>query len=179
MKTETERLILREMGEEDFEALYGIFSDEATMAHYPSAFDEKKVHEWISWNKENYAVFGFGLWAVVLKECGRVIGDCGVTMQFINGRIKPEIGYHINKDYWNRGLASEAARAVRDYIFVNTPFNALYSYMKYTNKASSRVAQKCGMTLCDVYEDKTDIFTEVYSISREKWERLREGQSKE
>ena len=61
---------------------------------------------WISKNIERYRDFGFGLWAVVLKETGGMIGDCGITMQCINGRIKPEIGY-----------AREAARACRDWAF--------------------------------------------------------------
>ena len=75
MVLETERLILREMDEQDFNALYQIFSDPETMRHYPKPFDEGKVRYWIEWNQENYRVFGFGLWAVVLKETGQLIGD--------------------------------------------------------------------------------------------------------
>ena len=92
MQLETERLILREMVTGDFDALYRIFSDPETMQHYPKPFDEAKVHSWIDWNRENYQVFGFGLWAEVLKKTGEVIGDCGITMQNIGGKIKPEIG---------------------------------------------------------------------------------------
>ena len=106
MRLETPRLMLREMTVDDFGALYDILSDAHTMAHFPAPFDETKVRRWIAWNQNNYATFGFGLWAVTLKEDGRVIGDCGLTMQHINGVIKPEIGYHIHRAEQCRGYAS-------------------------------------------------------------------------
>ena len=63
---------------------------------------------------QRYQIFGFGLWAVCLKDTGERIGDCGLTMQNIGGVIKPEIGYHIRKDMQRKGYAGEAAAAVRD-----------------------------------------------------------------
>ena len=71
MIIETERLLLREYTFENFNALYEILSDQETMEHYPIPFDEKEVRGWIQWNIENYTKYGFGLWAVVLKETGR------------------------------------------------------------------------------------------------------------
>ena len=99
MTIETERLLLREYTFEDFHSLYEILSDPETMAHYPKPYDENGVRRWIQWNLENYAKYGFGLWAVVLKETGKMIGDCGITMQNIDGELLPEIGYHIPKSY--------------------------------------------------------------------------------
>lgn len=151
--------------EDDFDDLYEILSDFETMKHYPKPFDKEMVVHWIEWNIENYNVFGFGLWAVILKENGKLIGDCGITMQNIDGKIKPEIGYHINKKYQNNGFATEAARKCKDYIFENTPFNTLYSYMKHTNKSSAAVAIKNGMKF--VYE--FDDVSRVYAITREQW----------
>lgn len=97
MKIETERLLIREMTEQEFEPLYRVLADSDIMQHYPYAFDEERVRGWISRNMDRYKTFGFGLWAVCLKETGEMIGDCGLTMQLINGAIKPEIGYHIRK----------------------------------------------------------------------------------
>ena len=94
---ETERLLLRELSYDDYDALYEILSDSDIMQHYPYTFDESRVKNWITRNIERYRVFGFGLWAIVLKESGAVIGDCGITMQNIHGAIKPEIGYHLNR----------------------------------------------------------------------------------
>ena len=75
MIIETERLKLREYTFEDYDSLYEILSDDETMEHYPKPFDEEKVRWWIQWNIENYAKYGFGLWAVVLKQTGEMIGD--------------------------------------------------------------------------------------------------------
>lgn len=174
MQLETDRLILREFAQSDFDALYAVLSDPEAMKFYPKPFDEARVRGWIQWNLENYRVFGFGLWAVVLKSGGEVIGDCGVTMQNINGIIKPEIGYHIRRDHQNHGYASEAARKCRDYIFENTPFNSIYSYMKATNAASAAVAIHCGMRLVDEYADPVNTLSRAYAITRAEWMRIAE-----
>ena len=102
MVLETKRLVLREMNEQDYDALYKVLADSDIMQHYPYTFDEKRVRGWIEKNRERYQIFGFGLWAVCLKETGEMIGDCGLTMQFIGGQIKPEIGYHIRGDKQGR-----------------------------------------------------------------------------
>ena len=166
---ETERLILREMTEEDFEALYRVLADSDIMQHYPYTFDEKRVRGWIIKNIERYKVFGFGLWAVCLKETGEMIGDCGLTMQLINHNIKPEIGYHIRKDCQKNGYAKEAAIAVRDWTFDNTPFNTIFSYMKGTNIPSCKTAISYGCRQVDEYLDEENEMTKVFAITREEW----------
>ena len=98
MMIATSRLILREINMDDYDALYAVLADYDNMQHYPYSFDEKRVRGWIERNMERYRIFGFGLWAVCLKESGEMIGDCGLTMQNIGGIIKPEIGYHIRGD---------------------------------------------------------------------------------
>jgi len=178
MVIETERLILREMTEDDFDALYKVLADSDIMQHYPYSFDEDRVRGWIRRNMERYEIFGFGLWAVVLKETGEVIGDCGLTMQIIGGQIKPEIGYHIRKDCQRKGYASEAAKAVRDWTFTNTTFNIIYSYMKHTNIPSCRTAMAYGCHLVDEFEDDVNEITKVYAISRAEWENLKDKNRK-
>lgn len=169
MVLQTERLILREMTEHDFDALYKVLADSNIMQHYPYTFDEARVRNWIQRNMERYQILGFGLWAVCLKETGEMIGDCGLTMQSINGQIKPEIGYHIRADQERKGYATEAASAVRDWVFINTPFNVIYSYMKYTNVASCKTALSWGCKQVDEFEDNVNEITKVFAISRDEW----------
>lgn len=163
---ETERLILREMNEADYEALYAVLADSDIMQHYPYTFDEARVRNWIRKNIERYRIFGFGLWAVCRKDNGEMIGDCGLTMQNINGTIKPEIGYHIRKDMQRKGYAKEAAAAVKDWTFAHTPFCELYSYMKKSNIPSSATAQSIGMKLLEEYTDAENEQTLVYGLKR-------------
>ena len=115
MIIETERLFLREMTEGDYDELYVILADSDIMQHYPYTFDEARVRGWINSNMERYRIFGFGLWAVRLKETGEMIGNCGLTMQQINGKIKPEIGYHMRKDQQRKGYASSILMRGKDY----------------------------------------------------------------
>lgn len=156
----------------DFEALYQVLSDSDIRQHYPYTFDETRVRNWISKNIERYKIFGFGLWAVCLKGTVEMIGDCGLTMQLIGGQIKPEIGYHIRADQRRKGYAKEAAAAVRDWTFKNTPFNMIYSYMKHTNAPSYRTAVSWGCRQVDEFPDEVNGITKVYAISREEWTRL-------
>jgi hypothetical protein len=169
MKIETKRLYLRELKAEDFPALYDVLADSDIMQHYPYTFDETRVRNWIAKNMERYEVFGFGLWAVVLKETDEMIGDCGITMQNINGSIRPEIGYHINRKFQRQGYAKEAARRCRDWAFENTPFNILCSYMKKKNVASSATAIANGMRKVHEFIDDEKEMTEVYAIMRSEW----------
>lgn len=170
MELTTDRLFLREMTPEDFDALYSVLADSDIMQHYPYTFDEARVRNWIGKNMERYRVFGFGLWAVCLKATGEMIGDCGLTMQNINGAVMPEIGYHIAKAHQRNGYAKEAARAVRDWTFAHTPFGMAYSYMKKENIPSSATATANGMTLLDEFTDDEGGRTAVYGISRAEWE---------
>lgn len=169
MFLETERLYLRKMTQDDFDDLYKVLADKDIMKHYPYTFDENRVKNWIQRNIERYRILGFGLWAVCLKESGEMIGDCGLTMQVINQEIKPEIGYHIRADKQQKGYAKEAAIAVRDWTFSNTPFNIVYSYMKHTNEASAKTAMSYGCKQVDEFEDDVNEITKVFAISRDEW----------
>lgn len=166
---ETERLLLRELTPEDFDALYAVLADADIMQHYPYTFDENRVRDWIARNMTRYRKDGFGLWAVVLKESGEMIGDCGLTLQNIDGELLPEIGYHIRKDHQRKGYAREAAAAVRDWAFLKTDYSRLYSYMKYTNVPSYSTASSVGMKKVKEYPNAENEITCVYAISKEEW----------
>ncbi len=174
---ETKRLLLREMTAQDFDALCRVLTDPDIMQHYPSVFNETGVQNWINKNMERYRIFGFGLWAVCLKDTGEVIGDCGLTMQLIDGQIKPEIGYHIRKDHQRQGYAKEAALAVRDWVFTNTPFQVVYSYMKHTNEPSAKTALAYGCKQVDSFRDDVNEITNVFAISKADWAAMTKRQS--
>ena len=170
MVLRTARLRLREYSLADFDALFEMLSDAETMRHYPEHFDEEMTLKWIEKNIRRYKEYGFGLWAVILEETGEFIGDCGLTVQNIDGELLPEIGYHIHKKYWRQGFAGEAARAVRDWSFENTEYDRLYSYMKYTNEASCATAIAMGMRKVKEYADEINGVSYAYAITRREWE---------
>lgn len=111
MILETERLYLREMGQDDFEALCKILQDEDTMYAYEGAFNDMEAQEWLDRQISRYRKWGFGLWAVILKETDEMIGQCGLTMQPWKEEEVLEVGYLFQRRYWHNGYAIEAAQA--------------------------------------------------------------------
>jgi RimJ/RimL family protein N-acetyltransferase len=144
---ETERVILREFTPEDAPALARILSDPETMRYYPAPLDYDGVAAWIDRNLRRYQKDGHGLWAMILKSSGELVGDCGISMQEVDGAFYREIGYHVRRDLWGQGLAAEAAQACRDYGFTQLHADRLISIIRPENLPSRRVAEKNGMTL--------------------------------
>lgn len=149
MILETERLILREMQPSDFDALCRIMQDEETMTAYEGAFSDEEVQAWLDRQLERYRKWGFGLWAVILKENGAMIGQCGLTMQPWKGEDVLEIGYLFERAYWHRGYATEAARVCRVYAFDTLNAKEVCSIIRDTNTASQNVALRNGMKKTD------------------------------
>lgn len=164
---ETERLLLRPYTPEDFSALHAIFSNPDTMRYYPAPFSEEKTRQWIERNIRRYREDGFGLWAVVLKETGELIGDCGITLQPIHGQMLPEIGYHLHPDFQGKGYATEAARFCVHLAFDHFRFPAVYCYMKHDNWPSMGVAGRLGMVLTEIYPDPVNEYTRVFRLKKE------------
>ncbi len=164
--SETPRLILREFAIEDVDALALVLSDPETMRFYPAVLDRAGVERWIRRNQRRYADHGHGLWAMVLKATGEVIGDCGLTVQEVDGTNEIEIGYHVRRDLWGQGLASEAAQACRDYGFAKLPVERLISLIRPENLPSRRVAEKNGMKIWKeiLWRDLPHL---VYAIGRQ------------
>ena len=142
----TERLLLRELNEGDLDDLAGILGDPLVMRHYPHPLDRAETNRWIQRNQTRYREDGHGLWAVLLKETGEFVGDCGLTIQTVEGVPELEVGYHIKRSHWRRGLATEAARACRDLAFGSLQRDRLICITSPGNVASQGVARKLGMT---------------------------------
>lgn len=142
---ETQRLYLREMEEEDYDSLCEMLQDKDVMYAYEHPFDDAEVRDWLNRNFKRYETYGFGLWAVILKENGELIGQCGLTMQECIDRQVLEIGYLFKKAYWHRGYATEAAIACKDYAFNTLNAKEVFSIIRDNNKASQNVAIRNGM----------------------------------
>ncbi len=149
MILETERLCLREMVPSDYEALSKIMQDKDVMYAYNGAFTEEETRGWLERQFARYREYGFGLWAVVLKETGEMIGQCGLTMQPWKDSQVLEIGYLFQKAYWHKGYAAEAARGCKEYAFHKLGADEVCSIIRDTNTASQNVALRNGMTAVD------------------------------
>jgi RimJ/RimL family protein N-acetyltransferase len=144
---ETTRLWMRHMTNDDIAGLLTVFGDAETMRFYPAPFDRQQMQKWVDWNQHNYANSGYGLWTLLLRNTGEIIGDCGLVNQEVDGVLEVEIGYHVRRDLWGEGLATEAALACRNYGLNVLSRRHLISLIHPRNIASRRVAEKIGMTL--------------------------------
>jgi [ribosomal protein S5]-alanine N-acetyltransferase len=142
----TSRLVLRELTPLDLPELYAVLGDPENMIWYPRPYSVAEVEEGIERQMSRYAS-GTGLLGMVLKENGSLIGDCGPVWQEVDGPAELEIGYHVHRDHQRRGLASEAARAVREYAFAELGVDHVISLIRPGNLASRRVAEKNGLTV--------------------------------
>ena len=165
---ETPRLILRPFREEDLDLLAPLMANTGFMRFSLGAFSREQtagfLDKVIGWERRGLP----SQFAVIHRDENRLIGYCGFFHQQVDGADEIEIGYRLHPDYWNQGLATEAAQAVRDHGFADLKLSRVISLIHPGNLPSQRVAEKNGMQL-----EKKTVFrgfpTLVFAIKREAW----------
>ena len=168
MQLETKRLILRCFGEEDVDAMAQLFANPDFMRFSLGVFTERKqtvafIEKVMGWDRAGMP----SPFAVVPRGEDAIVGYCGF---FHHAEVPEEIeiGYRLHPDYWNRGLISEAARAVRDHAFADRKLPRVISLIHPENIPSRRVAEKNRMKV-----EREITFrgfpTLVYATTREQW----------
>ena len=172
----TKRLILRRLTSEDLPLLKLSLCDPETMYAYEHGFSDEEAADWLQRQLERYEKDGCGLWGVVLKDTGAFIGQCGITMQPLEGGTVPEIGYVFDRRFWGHGYATEAAAGCMEYGFGVMGAQELFSIIRDNNLPSANVAKRNGMTprgaIVKHYYG-IDMPHTVWSVTREEYERFR------
>src|SRR5207245_10484293 len=141
---------LRPMKNSEIDDFVLIFADPKVMASFDVAsFDRSELEQWIHRNLTHQDNFGYGLFSVILKINGLLIGNCGLQRMEIGGVQAVELGYEFRSDYWNEGYATEAAGAVRDFAFHQFHLPRLTSLVRLGNLGARRVSEKIGMKRID------------------------------
>ncbi len=170
----TSRLGLREMTMDDLDFMATMLGDQEVTRFYPKAYSREEAVEWIERQRGRYLRDGHGLWLVVEREAGAPVGQAGLVVQQLDDGPELEIGYMIHRHFWRRGLASEAALAVRDHAFANQPVERVVSLVRPENVPSQRTALRIGMK-----PERTTFHHGlphlVFSVSREHATTSREG----
>ena len=165
---ETDRLLLRMFSLADLEDLARIYADPDVMRYlsgHPLTREESAG--WLKYFISGWEQYGFGWWALVLKNSTELIGHCG--LQFIHVTPEVEVTYGLAKEYWRKGLASEAARACLRYGFEELKLHRIYALADPGNTGSHRVMERVGMRYDKTEYYKDDLYEGdliYYAISR-------------
>lgn len=143
---ETARLRLRRFVAGDLDAVRRIYGNSEVMRYMwdGQARTEAQIRDALAFLMGGWDERGIGMWAVVHKARGEVIGRCGFT--FLPGTTEAEIGYILARSHWGAGYATEAARAGLHYGFEDLALPRVVAVARPDNLASRRVLQKLGMT---------------------------------
>ncbi len=171
---QTERLQLRYLRLDDVDAMHSYLGDAETMKYYPAPYSREFVKQGIAKNIERYEKYGYGLFGVVLKESGELIGDCGLVWQDLPGGRELEVGYHFHRSHWGHGYATEAAKACFDYAFANAGVDHVISLIRPENGPSRRVAERNGLRIVRQIVWK-EIVHDVWMIETTKDTKSHEG----
>ena len=145
---ETPRLLLRDFVYADLDTLAALMANADFMRFSSGLFSREETERFLYDRVIAPARAGLpSQFAVIVRTEKRLIGYCGFFRQIVDGLDEIEIGYRLHPDYWNRGLATEAVRAVRDYGFEVMKLERVISLIHPDNHASRRVTEKNGMTL--------------------------------
>jgi len=142
---ETQRVRLREFNEDDLDDLAAMVADEDQMKFYPRPKTKDEASAWISRNLVLYRECGFGFWFIESLPTSSFLGYCGIRPLALQGASEIEIGWHIKKTFWNQGIATEAAAAVRNLAFRRFELSQLVAIIHPDHIASRRVAENIGM----------------------------------
>jgi [ribosomal protein S5]-alanine N-acetyltransferase len=168
MILETPRLILRPFREEDIDLMAALMANPDFMRFSLGVYSREQtaafIEKVLDWNRTGLP----SQFALIIRSNGTLVGYCGFFHQVVDERNEIEIAYRLHPDYWNQGLATEAARAVRDHAFRDLKLPRVISLIHPDNIASRRVVEKTGMT-----RERETLFrgspTIVFAISRQAW----------
>lgn len=144
----TERLILRYITQDDFEELRTILQNKDVMYAWEYDFTDKDVQEWIDKNLELYKKYNLGFFIIVESKTGNITGQAALKQDIIEGNQYYEIGYILKKEYWHRGYATEAAKALKDYAFHILHLNEVIFEIRPNNISSRKVAENLNAKIC-------------------------------
>lgn len=141
----TARLRFREMTHVDLDEMALLLGSPDPVRPTRRLRTRVDAEQWIEWNLRNYADYDHGLWVIETHE-GLFVGDCGLTVQDIEGEPHIEVGYHVHLALRGQGFATEAAAQVRETARA-AGVEHLVAIIRPENTPSQRVAQHIGLSL--------------------------------
>tara|TARA_R110002124_G_scaffold47149_1_gene140657 strand:- start:7679 stop:8245 length:567 start_codon:yes stop_codon:yes gene_type:complete len=144
---ESRRLGFRKFKDSDLEAFYKMNSDEEVMKYFPSLLDRAQTQHLMKSINQHIQDHGFGFFAIDLLASDKLIGFIGLKKTSFNADFTPcvEIGWRLDKNFWEKGLTTEGAQRCLKFAFSELGLKEVVSFTPMLNKPSERVMQKIGM----------------------------------
>lgn len=154
MIMETKRCVIRETAVEDVEEFYGIYAEPSITRYMENLFPDPadEIEYTKNYIREIYGFYGYGLWTVVCREKGRIIGRAGLSWR--QGFDIPELGFVIAVPYQGKGYAYEVCSAIVEYGEQQLGFREIQALVQKENKASANLCMKLGFVRKDKVEDR-------------------------
>ena len=143
---ETKRCIIREHSIEDFQAILDIYQDKSMTDYIEPLYDGEEEREYQKkYIDVVYKFYGYGLWLIVDKETGEVIGRAGVeSKENCEDINQVELSYQVKKEYQNKGIATEVCKAIVNYTFEKLEKKSIIANVNEKNIPSIRIMEKLG-----------------------------------
>lgn len=167
---ETERLYVRHFQPDDLDEFAALCAD-PLVVHYMcdgNTLPRETVSHWIDVCQGKYRDRGYGTSAVFEKDGDQFVGYCGVVRAPENNF--DELIYALNQSAWGKGYATEAGRAILDYVFERSSLDAIYATIHPENPNSVHVAEKLGLRFDRLENDSDGIPTRFFIIERRQWQ---------
>ncbi|WP_444938173.1 GNAT family N-acetyltransferase [Microbulbifer sp. JMSA002] len=148
IQTDSKRLVLRQWREEDRGDFAHLNADTRVMRFFPCTLNRTKSNKLLNTLKEHIDEYGWGYWAVELKENGQFIGFAGIKHASAELPFSPSVvlGCRFIRDFWGRGYASEAAKAVFAVAFEQLNLTEVVGCTALQNLPSQRMMHGLGMS---------------------------------
>ena len=171
---ETDRLILRPLDKKDVDAIYAMRSDADVMRFIREPQNRRESTDWVELVSSRWTEERIGFCAMLEKRSGVFVGWCGIWRLKEIGEL--EIGYAVAKEFWGKGLATEAAHAFLDYAFEKLNRGKIVAVARPENAASRRVMEKLGMSFVGTgtFYEQTLV---QYAITKQEYARNRKTSS--
>lgn len=160
---ETERLIARRLQPSDIASMLVVYGDADAMRWVGDGqpITEEQCVKWLEVTENNYRLRGYGMFTLVERNSGEIIGFCGLVHP--GGQIEPEIKYALKRHYWGLGLATEAAMALLDFGAAVKGLRHVIATAAPENIASHRVLLKAGMEYTELRENEDGSYTQLFA----------------
>lgn len=140
----TDRCEVRETTTEDADSFYDIYKEPSITRYMEDLYDDKAVEvAYIQdYIRNVYAFYGYGMWTVLEKSSGKVIGRAGISWR--EGFDIPELGFVIAVPYQHQGYAYEVCRAILEYGNTELGFSYVQALVMEGNESSKALCRKLG-----------------------------------